>query len=111
MLMQLISVLAWLAIPAALICVVDDWLLRPRRQIAAAPQPARDPPLMAVVYYALPVLVVAGVVELLLSERLDFSLVLLLIAVVTGVFWLLDVLILSPARIAAAVSAGKDPNL
>jgi signal peptidase I len=111
MLMQLISVLAWLAIPAALICVVDDWLLRPRRQIAAAPQPARDPPLMAVVYYALPVLVVAGVVELLLSERLDFSLVLLLIAVVTGVFWLLDVLILSPARTAAAVNAGKDPNL
>jgi signal peptidase I len=111
MLMQLISVLAWLAIPAALICVIDDWLLRPRRQIAAAPQPARDPPLMAVVYYALPVLVVAGVVELLLSERLDFSLVLLLIAVVTGVFWLLDVLVLSPARTAAAVNAGKDPNL
>lgn len=111
MLMQLISVLAWLAIPAALICVVDDWLLRPRRQIAAAPQPARDPPLMAVVYYALPVLVVAGVVELLLSERLDFSLVLLLIAVVTGVFWLLDVLVLSPARTATAVNAGKDPHL
>src|SRR5579872_1028118 len=110
MLMQLISVLAWLAIPAALICVVDDWFLRPRRQIAAAPQPVRDPPLMAVVYYALPVLVIAGVVELLLSERLDFRLGLLLIAVITGLFWLLDVLLLAPARQRAAVAAGKDPN-
>jgi signal peptidase I len=111
MLMQLIYLLAWLAIPAAVICVVDDWFLRPRRQIAAAPHPARDPPPIAVVYYALPVLVVAGVVQLLLSERLDFSLVLLLIAVITGLLWLLDVLLLRPARTAAARAAGKDPNL
>src|ERR1700733_6721974 len=104
MLMQLIYILAWLAIPAAVICVVDDWFLRPRRQITAAPNPARDPPPIAVVYYALPVLVVAGVVQLLLSERLDFSLVLLLIAVITGLLWLLDVLLLRPARTAAALA-------
>jgi signal peptidase I len=111
MLMQLIYLLAWLAIPAAAICVVDDWFLRPRRQIRAAPEPVRDPPLIAAIYYALPLLVIAGVVELLLSERLDFSLVLLLIAVITGVFWLIDVVLLRPARTAAAVAAGKDPNL
>ena len=28
-LMQLIIVLAWLAIPVGLVCVVDDWLLKP----------------------------------------------------------------------------------
>ena len=54
--MQLISFLGWLAIPAALLAIVDDWFVRPRRQIRAAPEPVRDPPLMALVYYALPVL-------------------------------------------------------
>jgi signal peptidase I len=109
MFMQLILVLSWLAIPAALVCVVDDWLLRPRRQIAAAPQMARDPPAIALVYYVLPVLIVAGVIRLLAAERLDFSVVLLLIAVVTGVFWLVDVVLLRPRRVAAARAAGKDP--
>jgi signal peptidase I len=111
MLMQLISALSWLAIPAALVCIVDDWFLRPRRQIAAAPEPAGDPPLLALVYYALPVLVIAGVIRLLTAERLDFSLVLLIIAVVTGVFWLLDVLVFRGQRAAVARRAGKDPGV
>ena len=111
MLMQLISLLSWLAIPVALVCVVDDWLLRPRRQLAAAPQPARDPPLLAFLYYPLPVLVIAGIIRLLTAERLDFSLVLLLIAVVTGVFWLLDWAVLARRRVAAARAAGKDPSV
>ena len=111
MLMQLISLLSWLAIPVALVCVVDDWLLRPRRQLAAAPQPARDPPLLAFLYYTLPVLVIAGIIRLLTAERLDFSLVLLLIAVVTGVFWLLDWAVLARRRAAAARAAGKDPSV
>ena len=108
--MQLISFLGWLAIPAALLAIVDDWFVRPRRQIRAAPEPARDPPLMALVYYALPVLVIAGVIRLLVAEQLDFSLVLLLIAVVTGVLWLADVLVLRKSRVAQARAAGKDPG-
>jgi signal peptidase I len=111
MLMQLVSVLALLAAPVALVCIIDDWFLRPRRQIVAAPQLARDPRFMAVLYYALPVLVAAGVIQLLAAERLDFSLVLLLIAVITGVFWLFDVVLLRPHRIAAATAAGKDPGV
>ena len=111
MLMQLIMALSWLAIPAALVCILDDWFLRPRRQIAAAPEPAREPPLLALVYYALPVLVFAAVIRLLTAERLDFSMVLLLIAAITGVFWLLDVLVFRRQRAAAAVRAGKDPGV
>jgi signal peptidase I len=110
MLMQLVTLLSWLAIPAAVLCVVDDWFLRPKRQIAMAPQPSRDPPLIAFAYYALPVFVGAAVIRLLVAERLDFSLVLLLIAVVTGLIWLLDVLVFRKARARAARAAGKDPE-
>src|SRR5688572_7407061 len=109
MLMQLVVLLSWLAIPVGLICIVDDWFLRPRRQIAAAPQPARDPPVITFLYYALPVLVGAAVIRLLVAERLDFSLVLLIIAVLTGVVWLLDLLFIRRARVSAARAAGKDP--
>ncbi len=72
MLMQIIEVLAWISIPATLLAVVDDWFLRPRRQLALAPQVASDPVLITAVYYVLPVLIIAGVVALL-SEDLDFQ--------------------------------------
>jgi signal peptidase I len=111
MLMQLISILSWLAIPVAIVCVVDDWFLRPRRQIAAAPEPVGDPPAMAAAYYALPVLIAAAVIRLLAAEKLDFSLVLVLIAIVTGLFWLLDAAVLRRQRAAAARAAGKDPSV
>ena len=128
MLMQIITFLGWLAVPAAALCIIDDWFLRPRRQLAAlpaagrapaaetappsarpaAPEMPRDPPLMAMLYYLLPLLVVAGVIRLLFAGKLDFSLVLLLIALVTGVLWLVDVALLGPWRAAAARAAGKD---
>jgi signal peptidase I len=111
MLMQLISVLSWIAIPIGLVCIVDDWFLRPRRQIAAAPEAAHDPPGIAAAYYALPVLVAAAVIRLLVAEKLDFSLVLVIIAVVTGVFWLLDAMVLARRRAAAARAAGKEPSV
>lgn len=111
MLMSLITVLSWLAIPVAVVCVVDDWILRPRRQIAAAPEPARDPPLVACAYYALPVLIAAGIIRLLADETLDFSFVLLLIAVLTGLAWIVDVTVLRRRRVAAARAAGKSPGV
>src|SRR5580698_10528908 len=107
MLMQLITVLAWIAIPATLIGVVDDCFLRPRRQLALAPQVARDPPFITAVYYSLPVLIIAAVVRLLSAEELDFSAVLLLIAAVTGVIWLLDVALFQRIRARAAQAHGK----
>ncbi|MGH8325448.1 MAG: signal peptidase I [Steroidobacteraceae bacterium] len=108
--MSLITALSWLAIPVAIVCIVDDWFLRSRRQIAAAPNPARDPPLIAVAYYALPVLVAAAVIRMLSAETLDFSFVLLIIAVVTGIFWLLDAKVFRKRRVRAAKAAGKDPG-
>jgi signal peptidase I len=106
-LMPIIVVLSWLALPAGLVCIVDDWLLRPRRARSAAGQ--QDPPLMRALYAVLPVLIGAAVLRLLLAERLDFSAVLLAITVVTGLVWAFDAAVLRPRRSAAALAAGKDP--
>lgn len=108
MLMNLVMVLSWIAIPVAAICVVDDWFIRPRRQLKAAPQSARDPVLLTAAYRALPFLVGAGVLRLLFADRLDFSAVLVLITAVTGLVWWLDSLIFRKQRAAAARAAGKD---
>src|SRR6202163_690019 len=109
MFMQIIVVLSWLALPVALICLVDDWFLRPRRQIAATEQPLRNPPFVAFAYLALPVLVCAAVLRLLVAERLDFQLTLSLITILTGLIWWLDVAFLRPRRAAAARASGQDP--
>src|SRR5688572_22563645 len=109
MLMQLIVLLSWVAIPVAFICVVDDWFFRPRRQIAAAPNPAKDPMPLTIAYAVLPVLIGAGVLRLLFADRLDFSAVLVLITVVTGLVWWIDSLVFSRLRSSAARTSGKDP--
>jgi signal peptidase I len=104
-LMPLIVLLSWLAVPVGLVCIVDDWLLRPRRaQGAGVP----DAPLMRVLYGALPLLIGAAVLRLLLAERLDFSAVLLAITVATGVVWAFDSVLLRPQRLAAARAAGRE---
>jgi hypothetical protein len=108
MLMKLIMLLSWVAIPVAAVCVVDDWFIRPKRQLAAAPQPAHDPVWLTFCYRALPFLVGAGVLRLLFADRLDFSAVLVLITVVTGLVWWLDSMIFRKQRAASAQAAGKD---
>jgi len=111
LLMQIIVLLSWLALPVGVLCVIDDWFMRPRRQIAAAPQEARDPALVALAYHALPILIGAAVLRLLVAERLDFSAVLFGITVLTGLVWAVDTLILARQRVQAATAAGKDPTL
>jgi len=108
-LMQVILVLAWLALPVGLLCIFDDWFLRPRRQIAAAPEPVVDSPTMSVAYHVLPILIGAAVVRLLVAEQLDFSGVLVAISAVTGVIWAVDAWVLGRQRRRAAKAAGKDP--
>src|SRR6516164_3373609 len=107
-LMSIIVLLSWLALPVALICIVDDWFLRPQRLIAAA-APPQDAPFMTFLYSALPVLIACAVLRLLVAERLDFSAVLLGITVLTGAVWAVDHLLLRRWRTAAARAAGKDP--
>src|SRR5262249_31702106 len=109
MLLKLAMVLSWFAIPVGLVAIVDDWFLRPRRQIAAAPQPVRDPVLITFAYRELPILIAAAVLRLLVAERLDFSGVLLLITLITGLIWGFDVLVLRRQREAQARAAGKEP--
>ncbi len=111
LLMQIIVLLSWLALPVGVLCVIDDWFLRPRRQIAAAPQEARDPAPVAAAYHALPILIGAAVLRLLVAERLDFSAVLFGITVLTGIVWGIDALLLARGRFRAATAAGKDPTL
>src|ERR1700689_3412049 len=107
MLTQILTVLAALAIPAALIAVVDDWFLRPPRRIGGGAK--AEAPLLAANYYVLPFLLMAALLRLLLSERLDFSLVLVTVVAVAGLVWLLDHLLFEPARRRAATAAGRDP--
>jgi signal peptidase I len=107
----LIDLLSWLALPATLICIVDDWFLRPRRALsvpAGAPA-APDATWLTLLYTVLPVLILAAVVRLLISETLDFSAVLLGITVVTGIVWGMDSALFKPARVAAARAARRDP--
>jgi signal peptidase I len=107
-LISIIVLLSWLALPVGLVCIVDDWFLRPQRLIAA-PAPPHDAPLMTFLYSALPVLIACAVLRLLIAERLDFSAVLLAITVLTGAVWAVDHVLLRPRRVAAALAAGKDP--
>jgi signal peptidase I len=111
MFMQIIGLLGWLALPVGILCVIDDWFLRPRREIAASPQPAQTLPLIAFAYRALPFLLAAVVLRLLFAERIDFMLVLSLITILTGLVWALDAGWLRRRREAAARAAGKDPTL
>ena len=108
MLIQIVTIVAWIAIPAVLIGAADDWFRRPLRRIAAAPQPASDPPLMAALYLALPLFVAGAIIRLLVAERLDFSSVLLGITVATGIVWGLDAAFFRKRRFAAANAGGKD---
>ncbi len=103
----LIVVLAWAAIPLALVAVIDDWFLRPRRRLVQPVAP--DPQPLATIYLVLPVVLVAAVLRLLGSERLDFSLVLVIVVLGAGAIWLADHLLFAPARLRAAAAAGRDP--
>ena len=106
MLKPLLDILSVLALPAVLVAVIDDWFLRPRRRLAGVTQ---DPPILATIYFVLPVLVVAAVLRLLGSERLDFSLVLVIVVAVAGVIWLIDHLVFAPMRARVAAASGTGP--
>jgi signal peptidase I len=109
LLSTLLPVLAWAAIPVTLITVIDDWFLRPQRRLRAGNPDLPDPPLMRGFYLLLPVVLLAAVLELLGSERLDFSLVLVIVVAVAGLVWLLDHLLFGPLRQRQAQKMGREP--
>jgi signal peptidase I len=62
-----------------------------------------------IAYLVLPYLVVAVIVRMITAEVFDFSLVLLLLSVGTGVVWLVDHLVLRKRREAEAAQAKPQP--
>src|ERR1700693_1503175 len=110
MISQLLAVLAWAALPVTLIAVVDDWFLRPRRQIAQGAAVRPEPPLMRGIYLLLPVVLLAAVVQLLKSERLDFSLVLGGGVEPAGTIRPTHHLLFAPWRRLRAAAAGREPG-
>ena len=90
--------LSWFAAPIGLWCAIDSWIFAPRRQIEKGPEPVKDPPVLRAAYALLPVLVVAVIIRLISAETLDFSLVLLVLSVATGLVWLIDHLMFRKPR-------------
>ncbi len=105
---KIIEVLSWLAVPVGLVCLVDDWLLRPARRARAGGVPPAKPAVITFCYRALPILLVAVVLWILATQRVNFSLVLVIITAVSGLIWLVDALLLAPRRRRAAEAPGAD---
>ncbi len=101
--------LSWLAAPVGVWCALDSWLFAPRRAIAAGSARVPDPPLLRAAYAVLPVLVIAVIVRMITAETLDFSLVLLVLSVATGIVWAIDHFVFRKPREAAAAAAKPAP--
>jgi signal peptidase I len=97
--------LSWLAVPVGIWCAIDSWLLAPRRKIAAGSLDAPDPPVVRALYAVLPIFVIAPVVRMIRAETLDFSLVLMLLSLFTGVIWGIDHFVFRKRREQAAARA------
>jgi signal peptidase I len=108
-LMPVVVALSWLLPPVLLVAIVDDWFLRPRRRLAALPAVVEDPVILRVIYLVLPVLLIAGAIRLFRSERLDFSLVLVIASIAGLVIWAADRWLFRPGRDRAASAAGRLP--
>ncbi|HTQ36462.1 MAG TPA: signal peptidase I [Steroidobacteraceae bacterium] len=106
---EILRIFSWLLLPVLVIVIVDDWFLRPRRRLAALPARAADPEWLVWLYNSLLLLLVAGALRVIRSERLDFALALVVISAVGGVVWALDAWVLRPQRDRAARAQGKDP--
>lgn len=101
--------LSWLAVPVGIICVIEDWWRRPARRLKVGGEPPTEPTMFSFCYRVLPILIVVAVLRIFTSESINFSALLVLIAVVTGLVWLLDALLLAPRRRRAAATAGVEP--
>jgi len=86
-----------------LVSLYDDWLVGPRRALSGAAKPR----LLKVIDALLLGSALSAVWGLFTTEAVDFSLVLFILAVVSGLIWLLDRLIMTRAR--AQHAPGAEP--
>jgi signal peptidase I len=100
---------SWLAIPVGLWCAIDSWILAPRRAIAASSADVPSPMPVRFAYAVLPWLTVAVILRLVTAETLDFSLVLLLLSIGTGLVWLIDELFFRKRREAESAAVKPAP--
>jgi signal peptidase I len=110
MLTQWLTLVAWIALPLTVIGMLDDWFLRPRRRLAALPAAAAEPGWLRVVYAVLPIAIFGAVLRMLVSEQLDFSLVLALVTLVSALVWALDRWLFAPLRNRRASQRGLAPG-
>lgn len=89
-----------------LVSLYDDWLVGPRRALAGAPKPR----FLRVIDALLLGSALSAVWGLFTTEAVDFSLVLFILAVVSGLIWLLDRLVMTRARTALAPGAEPLPE-
>jgi signal peptidase I len=96
------------ALACLLVIVIDGWFIRPQRDPGAS---AVEEPLYArLAGYGLVALAAGMLWRLFRYEAVDFSLMLVSIAAVSGVIWGLDRLIFSAKRVARAAAAGTPPE-
>jgi signal peptidase I len=91
-----------------LVILIDGWFLRPRRDPGASS--ADEPMLPKLAGYALVGLSLAMLWRLFKYEAVDFSLMLVVVGVVSGIIWGADQLFFARRRRLAAVSAGTQPE-
>jgi signal peptidase I len=92
--------LSWLAPVVGLWLLIDSWFFAPRRRIERGLD-SPDPTVLRIAYAVLPYLVFAVIVRMISAEALDFSLVLLVLSVATGIVWAIDSLFFRKKREAA----------
>jgi signal peptidase I len=67
---------------------------------------ATDPPFMRAIYLVTPVVIIGAIVRIVISEQLDFPLVLVLVLATSGFVWIIDRFVLARMRERAAGRSG-----
>jgi signal peptidase I len=91
-----------------LIILIDGWFLRPRRDPGASS--ADEPMLPKLAAYALVGLSLAMLWRLFKYEAVDFSLMLVIVAALSGIIWAADQVFFARRRKLAAAAAGTQPE-
>ena len=105
---NLFMVLLCAGIVCVLVILADGWFYRPKRDPGATS--VAEPTLPKMAGYALVLLSLAMLWRLFRYEAVDFSLMLVVVGVVSGLIWALDQAFFARRRKVAAAAAGTPPE-